>query len=246
VPYPRGRQWERITLRSRGDSEKHFRWTKRAAQWLASRSDVRVTTFGQVAREYDEPRGAWLSRPELAAVAARLAERLDWVEAGETILSAADALYLLAYAVAFLFERHRIPEEVQVSRVLGPVEPVLRPGAIALKRQDLFAAARETYHHILDRGRLPSAIKGHGVEVGPAELACALAQAWSQLAKEGSLPDRIAVPEGPALPACAEGAFFRSPRVNSTNAPAGFRPERIPELARLQSWSYRPARRMTR
>lgn len=247
VPYPRGRQWERITLRSPRDSEDHFRWTKRAAQWLASRSDVRVTTFGQVAREHAEPRGAWLTRAKLAAVAERLAGRLDWVEAGETILSAADALYLLAYAVSFLFGNHRAPEEVQVMRVLGPVEPVLRPeGALALKRQDILSAARETYHHILDRGRLPAAIKGHAAEMGPAELARALAVAWDHLEKQGSLPERIEVPKGPGLPECAAEAFFRQPRVNSTNASAGFRSERIPELVRLQSWSYRPARRVVR
>lgn len=247
APYPRGRRFERVPLRSPEDSEAHFQWTKRVARWLASRGDVRVTTFGQVAQEQGSSRGGWLSRADLGRVAAHLGEQLDWMEVEGRTLSAADALYVLAHATTFLLENHRIPDEVQVMRVLGPVEPVLRPsGAITLKRPNLFVAARDTYHHILNTGRLPGAIKAHHLEMGPAELARALASVWQRLEETGELPEQVDVPEGPALPAAVERPFFRQPRVNSTNAPAGFRTERIPELVRLQSWSYRPADRSVR
>jgi len=244
APYPRGRRFERVPLRSPEDSEAHFQWTKRAARWLVSRRDVRVTTFGQVAREQGESHGQWLSRADLKAVAASLSEKLDCVKVREVALSAADALYVLAHAATFLLENHRVPDAVQVMRVLGPVEPVFRPaGAVTLKRQNLLVAARDTYHQILNTGRLPAAIKAHHVEMGPAELARALGIAWTRLEETGALPEQVETPEGPGLPAAAEGPFFRQPRVNSTNAPPGFRTERIPELVRLQSWSCRPARR---
>ncbi|MSS72837.1 MAG: hypothetical protein EXS64_15285 [Candidatus Latescibacteria bacterium] len=242
APYPRGRQFERAPLRSPQDSEAHFAWTKRAARWMASRKDVRVTTFGQVAREQGNAHGQWLSRADLRGVAGRLAERLDWVEAGEVTLSAADALYVLSHAATFLLEHHRIPDAVQVMRVLGPTEPVFRPsGGVALKRQNLLVAARDTYHQILNTGRLPGAIKGHHVEMGPAELARALGIAWGRMEETGAFPEQVEVPEGPGLPAIVEGLFFRQPRVNSTNAPPGFRNERLPEFVQWQSWSYRPS-----
>lgn len=244
APYPRGWHFERVVKRSNSDSETHFQWTKRVAQWLASRGDVRVTTFGQVAKEHEEAYGAWLWQEEIAQVAAHLAQRLDPVCVGSVVLSAADALFLLAHAATFILEQRRLPDVLQVMRVLGPVEPVLRPaGRLVLKRQDLFVAARETYHHVLNTGRLPHAIKAHSVEMGPAELARALGLAGQALAETGQIPDRIEVPEVSPLPDAAENPFFRSPRVSSTNAPPGFRAQRIPELARLQSWSYRPARR---
>lgn len=242
APYPRGRRWERVPVRSREDSEAHFAWTKRAAKWLASRRDVRVTTFGQVAKEQEQARGFWLSREDLRTVAAGLAGDLDAVRVGNRALSAADALYALAHAATFVLEQHRVPDQVQAMRVLGPVETVFRPsGAVSMKRQNLLVAARDTYHHILNTGRLPGAIKAHHVEMGPGELARGLASAWLSLEESGRLPEQVEVPEGPGLPGIVEGTFFRQPRVGSTNAPPGFRTERIPEMVRLQSWSHRPA-----
>ena len=244
APYPRGRRFERVPLRSPADAEARFQFTARAAQWLASRGDVRVTTFAQAAEEYAEPRGAWLSRRDLSLVADRLAERLDWVEAGGAVLSAADALYLLAHAMTVVLETGRPPDEVQVARVLGPTEPLLRPDRpVTLTRQDLLTGARDAYHQMLNTGRVPSALRVHYPPRGPAELARGLALAWQHLERACSLPEQVEVPEGPALPACVDGPFFSRNNVASTNAPPGFTVERIGELARLQSWSYRPARK---
>lgn len=237
-PYPRGRRWERGVTRSRADTDAHFEWTLAAARWLARRNDIRVTTLAECHADHADPPGQWLTAAQVRTVARRLAKTFDFVRVGRTALSAADALYVLSRYVDTMLRDNRRPEAVQVRRTIGPVQQVLIPkAAVTLKRQDLMFGARQVVHHVDACGRVPHAIRAHGVDLGPGEMLIALARA---VAAE-RLPDTVTVEPTAGVPYCAQMDPFARATAGSGNAPAGYRPDQIHLQGWLQSWSYRPA-----
>ena len=101
--------------------------------------------------------------------------------------------------------------------------PVFIPTtSVPFKRQDLLLAARQIVHHVNAHGRLPHAIRAHGVECGPGELLAGLARAIAA----ATLPETVTI----------------QPTAGSTLAqPPGYQPTQIQMQGLQQSWSYRPA-----
>jgi hypothetical protein len=236
--YPHSRRWERTVARSEADREAHFEWTAAAAQWLAKRNDICITKFADVFAEHYDPPGQWLNEDQVRFVAKQLVDKFDYVKVGETILSAADALFVLAQYVEFMLKERRRPSHIQIRRTLGPVEEVFIPSnSVTFKRADLLLGARLLVHYVNAHGRLPHAIRAHSVDCGPGELLLALAQA---IAAE-KLPDTVTVKPTAGVPECAAINCFAHATAGSSHAPAGYKPERIHIQGRQQSWSYRPA-----
>ena len=107
---------------------------------------------------------------------------------------------------------------------------------LTFTRQSYLLAARLVYHYVLDHGRLPHAIRSHGVDCGPAEALRALAKA---LERE-KLPDSMVIEPTVGLPECSTMDFFQRARAAASCAPPGYTCERINMMGRQQSWSYRP------
>jgi hypothetical protein len=240
-PYPQGRRWERGVTRTAADTDAHFEWTLAAARWLAKRNDIQVTTLERCHADHADPPGQWLTAAQIKTVARRISKTFDFVKIGKTVLSAADALYVLAQYVDSLLRDNRRPDAVQISRITGPVEQILIPrSAVTFKRQDLMLAARQLVHHVNANGRLPHALRAHSVDCGPGELLLALAQALSG----DRLPDTVTVEPTSGVPKCAEMDPFSKATAGSGHATPGYRPDQIHLQGWLQSWSYRPATRV--
>jgi hypothetical protein len=240
-PYPQGRRWERGITRTGADTDAHFEWTLAAARWLARRNDIRVATLAECHADHADPPGQWLTAAQVRDVAQRISKKFDFVRVGRTALSAADALYVLAQYANFLLDENRRPDAVQVGRTIGPVEQVLIPNnAITFKRQDLLLAARQLVHHVNAKGRLPHAMRAHGVDCGPGELLVALAHALAT----DRIPDAVTVEPTLGVPKCAEMDPFSRTTAGSGHATPGYRPDQIHLQGWLQSWSYRPATRV--
>jgi hypothetical protein len=242
--YPHGRRWERGQVRTAVDREAHFRWTADAARWLAARQDIQVVTFAEALAAHSEASGQWLSEAQVRDMAQRIDGRFretktfDWIEAGSTTLSAADALYVLAQNVESMLRDGCRPAQVQIRRTIGPVEALFCPtGHTTFRRSDLLLAARQAVHYVNKHGKLPHAVRSHAVDCGPGELLIALAQA---LAGE-RLPDKFIIEPTDGVPECAKQPFFASAIVGSTHAPPDYKPTQIQLQCLLQSWSYRPA-----
>ncbi len=241
-PYPAGRRWERGTVRTGADRAAHLEWTVAAARWLAARNDIRVATFDEVLREHAEPAGIWLSAAQVQEVARVCAEGVRHLAVDGVSLSAADALYVLAQFVAFLARERRRPAAVQVRRPLGPVEPIrTAPGSLGFLRPDLLLGARLLVEYVDQLGRLPAALRIHSLDCGPAELLLALARALLT----PTLPESITIESTAGLPESAALPCFSHAAAASTHSPAGYTSDQIAWQARQQSWSYRPAIRVS-
>lgn len=237
-PYPRGRWFEPTKPRQRRDAEGAYRYTEECARWLAKRADIRLTSLEECYREREEPKGRWLSRKQIHDVAAMIRRKFDFVKISPTTLSAADALFLLAHYFECVLQTKRRPNDLQIRRTIGPVEPVMQIAApVKFKRQSYLLAARCVYQYVLDHDRLPHAIRAHSVDCGPGEVLVALARAL----EKGALPEEITVEPTGGLPECAKMDFFQKATAATCYATPGYKPERIHMMGLQQSWSYRPA-----
>ena len=236
-PFSHDRQWRKPMARSAADIEAHFEWTRQAAEWLASRDDIEVLKLSDYHTRHAEPAGPWLTLPEVRGVARALGKTIDAVPAGPTTLSAADALVLLATLGEHVVLFGKFPEALQVKRALAPVEAVPElTEPLTFRRDNYLLAARVVYNYVMTHGRIPHAIRSHRVDAGPAQVLCALAQAFAA----ETLPESVCVEPMDGLPACAQLPIFQNARAGSTNAPPFWDNARMNLLCKLQSWSYRP------
>ena len=237
-PYPHGRQWRPTVARSPADSDAHLEWTAAAARWLAARNDIRICTLGKALSEHTEPSGQWLTRAQIRSVARQIVKKFDHLQIADTTLSAADALFVLAQYAEFLLRDEEHPAHLQIRRTIGPVEPVLVPKtSVIFKRADLLLGARQLVNYVNAHGRLPHAIRSHGVDCGPAELLLGLAKAIAV----NAFPDTVTVAPTVGVPDCSAIDCFARATAGSSHAPPGYTPDRIHMQGLQQSWSYRPA-----
>ena len=112
-------------------------------------------------------------------------------------------------------------------------------GEIRVELGDFVRRCEEVNKYIVRHNRIPGRIRVNGVEVGPGSLARAMAKCVLLL-REGRSEGEIRIEEGDDFPGIErelalphyEGSWLYS---------EGFKGERIIELARLQSWSAKPA-----
>jgi len=236
-PFPQDRQWRKAIMRTAADVEAHYEWTRRAAQWLASRNDVEVLSMKQYYERQAEPEGQWLTLGQVKEMARRLLQNFDALKAGDTTVSVADALFLLATLGEHMMLYNKLPEKLQIRRTLGPVKAVPEmTEPITLTRANCLMAARAVYAYTMAHGRTPHAIRAHGVSAGPAQVLMALAQAFSQ----DELPEQVAVQPVAGLPKCAAFPIFANATASSIAAPAFYDDSAMNLQCKLQSWSYRP------
>ena len=235
--YPHDRQWRRAARRSPADSEAHYEWTARAVKWVASRSDVECLTFADYHSRLAESAGQWVTLAQVRQMARDLLQRFDALQVGDTVVSVADALVLLATLGEHVMLYNRLPEKLQIRRTIGPVELVPEiEEALTYDRAEYLVAARSVYAFVMAHGRLPHVLKPLTVNSGPAQVLMALAQAFSQ----DELPEKVTVPPVSAMPECAGLPIFQNARAGSTHAPPFFDNSRTNMMCRQQSWSYRP------
>lgn len=239
-PFPHDRLWRKPVQRTQADIDAHFEWTRRAAEWLAGRDDVQVMKLSDYYEQHREPAGQWLSIEQVRDMARRLTESFDALKVGETTVSAADALVLLATLGEHVIHYNKLPRKLQIRRTIGPAEPVPEiDEPMTVPREEYLMAARGIYSYVMTHGRIPHEVKTHRINCGPAQALMALAQAFSG----DELPDEVTVAPVSGLPEAANLPVFKNAKANSTNAPPFYEDrlgKRMNMLCKLQSWSYRP------
>ncbi len=238
-PYARGRQFRRVAQRNQADIEAHFAWTARVCAWLAGRSDVNVTTFGEYTARRRGAGQPWLTLAEVDELAAAVAAGPTDLALSGTTLSAADALGVLVHLFAHLQRQGRVPAAVPVQRLLGPVERPWPAQRVELPGYAWFQLAGPLYDYLVEQRRLPGVMRC-GPDLGPAAATMMFAVAWRTWRETGAWPERLTIEPPGDLPPAAELPFFGEPRASSSHAQPGYQSAVIADLARWQSWSYRP------
>ncbi|MEM3769419.1 MAG: hypothetical protein QXE37_05225, partial [Nitrososphaerales archaeon] len=112
-------------------------------------------------------------------------------------------------------------------------------GELELSKQDFLKGCIEANLFIIRNNRVPSSVKSSGREIGIGSFLRALAEVFLMI-KEGKIPEKITIREASPYPAIAN--VLSLPHYEDTWLyPPGFKGENIIKLAKLQTWSAKPA-----
>ncbi len=204
--------------------------------WVAHEAGVNVTTYRALLERHRED-DRWLEPAGVAQLIQEAGGPLEPRRIGGHWLSPAEQLGVLLDAAAWRRDHAELPRLSFVRPLLGPeaLAAPAEPGEIEVA--DLLTMAAAVNPEVARRGRVPAAVEVARRVVGPGALLRTLAQALH------ADRERIAVGPADELPELARRADFASLRFRggwNMFAPE-FEAPRVLQLARLQTWSARPA-----
>lgn len=222
VNFPRGAvrersQWKRPTPRTNADSERTYEVMRQLARFLKSRP-VQCVTASDIPRLYQSAVGAPVSRADARRA---LAAKLSFAEGPQGALSAAELLMIVL--------------DVPAGVVEGPVERGVTTAKGPIPRWLFEQAKSEAAGEIRGHRRLPSR-----AWVGPEALS--LADFVATLAHDDGATAQVVVRKGDLTELERHVADDARKVYNWAIHPEGFEGRRLLELARLQTWTLKPAR----
>ena len=234
---PPREQWKPPPQRPPVETEAAFERFAQYIDHIRSLPGVRFVTASDLPDLYPDPvrtRGA--SEPDLNQIAGRLANgggaEPDFLVIGDRAYSVADQFELLAAAVGDLIEGRRPRFPLKAVGLLGPESlPPAAEGATHLSWFAFRDASRDTLDFIKDA-------------VPPADFLVALAIAYEYHRKNGKLPLEDGVTTGKNVELVPARRVARdTPELFGgwVIHKEGFRAPKILEVARLQTWTLKPA-----
>ena len=204
--------------------------------WVACQPQVNVTTYGALwARQRDAERT--LGRTGLLRLIAEAGGPLEARQIEGHWLSPAEQLGVLLDAAAWRHQHGELPGSVPARPLLGPDVQMAATEAGEIAVAELLAVAAALLPEVARRGRVPAGIEVARRVLGPGTALRALAGALS------GDRERVLVEPGEELPELARRPDFAGLRFHggwNMFAPE-FQAPHVLQLARLQTWSARPA-----
>jgi hypothetical protein len=215
---------------------------RRLIDYLKSHREVMFTDFTTMASRFSNSAGTWVERPTLARLAERAIKRLDYLVEDEVSTSPAELFGLLVRALAHYRRTGRLPDQVMVRPLLGPVtEPVQRQ-KVETDGRAVMNACPKLDHQLDEMGYLPASTPVLYVSLGPGTLLRSMARVYLALAAGSNPPEVLGGIEGPELPEIASHDFFQQKTFTHDSLyPDGFIGAQICRYSRWQSWSLKPA-----
>jgi len=196
----------------------------------------RMDTYRHAIGSRIDVRMPWLPQKQLATLARRVRRHFASSAVGGRSYSCAEILGALGWALA-RFEEGGLPGRIPVRSPLGPVEtPRAMTEPLNVCARAVVGAARKASAYIDEYGRLPSGIDVGGHHFPPAQLLRAAAEAYLSILDTGKACGATLTP-GPDCPEDAE--LLEGASIGSYALPKDYRPERLLEQGRLQSWTLR-------
>ncbi len=224
--------------------EKWFEQTEQCLRWCIQQPEVEVYTYSDFARDYGERGLRWVDLRELLRACRRWLTdwRYDWVSCDDATASAADVFAALAWALARYAEAGTLPARAPLRRPLGPTYPYPEdlPAPLRLNAADFLRLCTQADAAVSDFGAVPHALRLASAVVPPGPLLLAMVEALDHMLAGRSL-ETVQLRPAPPWPACAEMKCFQEMALGSHSLPQGFEPHRVRLLAKMQSWSFRPA-----
>lgn len=230
-------EWKLPPLKSSEEQEQAFHAFETYLDHIVNYSGVRLVTAREIPslypdRVYSQP----LTRSDVRTIAKAFQKRLSYVGLDRRIVSAAEGLLALSHFVAKI-DKDPQPEEITLEFAYGPAsmpqrfvtEGTFRWNAIQQAAQELLDTVHETK-------QLPSIIWVAGEPMRPEDFAVTLASLIAAERYSGNIPMRQGELEAKQYVA------DDSPRLwGWVIFPKGFDAPRIMEIAKLQTWTIKPA-----
>ncbi len=219
---------------------------KNVVRYMAKQPDCRFLSFSQYFSQFKANSNIYLNSRDLNKLACYYADNLDAYETSDWSVSPAEALGLLVRAVRVRTESGKLPEQVYLRNLLGPLDEFYEESASrAFPAQALPELLVKTDRQLDDTGAIPGIIDIAGRKYGPGQFLNALAKCYLAFNENSELPEYLEI-NNVNLPEIGNEEFFQQKLFQHKNSignlyPDDFTGERICELCRRQSWSWKPA-----
>lgn len=249
---PSREAWKAPSQRTPAETEAAFVRFGDYVDHIRAIPGVRWITASDLPLRYpDRSHTDGLSEQGLSEVARRIQAHvgtgLDYERIGNAWFSVADQFELLALALDGLAEGSPLRFPVRATGVMGPDSrspASASPGT--LPPSAFWDAVRDAAGFVRVEHRVPSRVFVGAEGVAPADFLAAMAAAWLEIKREGGRGGLVRVSLPREVRILAEDRIARdTPELFGgwvIHKP-GFRAPRLMELARLQSWSLKPALR---
>ncbi|MFB0519052.1 MAG: polysaccharide deacetylase family protein [Acidobacteriota bacterium] len=234
-------QWIIPRLRPQGEIEEIFHNFAEYIEYIRSHQNVEFITADELLSLYkDKAREKTFTLPEIRQIAREVQGEISFQVVNRASVSAAESLSLLASWLVDHADEGELPTEAKIMEVnFGPaVKPVTTPPDATLLWKELIKACRWLVDYFHAAHQLPYRIEAGGMEIAPEDFLATLGRV-TELALAGeAIPARIAI---------SRGNFIVSRYVGETGLwgwsvfPENFDAPELVELAKLQSWTLKPA-----
>jgi len=230
-------QWKLPPLKSPAEQEQAFNAFETYLDHIVNHPEVRLVTAREIPslypdRIYCEP----LTRSDVQTIAKAFEQQLSYVSLDGRIVSAAEGLLALSHLIAGTAKGHQ-PENIKLEFADGPASAPQRfvtEGTFSLKA--IQKAAQELLDIVHQTKQLPSLIWVAGEPVRPEDFAVTLASLVTEEHYSGNITMRQGELEAKQYVA------DDSPRLwGWVIFPKGFNAPQMMEIAKLQSWTIKPA-----
>ncbi len=241
---PPKKDWRPAPLRPSKTSEKMLADFDRFIGYVVEKRDIEVTTFRELYNTYRETEGMWLELPTVVALVKRIRDRLSYQVMEEVAFSPAEIFGLLAWSLASFSRKGKLPACAPLRRIIGPVcLPSSPTDSLRVMVGDFLSACCQVENYICKYRRLPGEMRIGEAEVGPGAFMDTMGRLLVSLdgCKEPS--DRVSIEQKSDYPEIAGGKGFERLKYEGTWPvfPQDFRGEYLIQMAKLQSWSAKPA-----
>lgn len=235
-------QWQIYPLRPPDSRERAFSYFEQLIRYMKSFPQVQFITGPQAMRLYaDGARGHRFSASELAEIARQVESEVNFQVHGAYTLSPAEVMTLLA-------ERMTAQPGADSGLVLpftvyGPSSPSPRlTESIEVPWSQFERSVHDLHKFIQYKHQIPNAVWLGSKPVAPEAFLVAMAKIATSGAIGGAHPKKGTI--APARLATEKYVAPDSPELWSWPIfPPGFHSEHLVELARLQAWTLKPAKR---
>jgi hypothetical protein len=237
-------EWFSTNMKSRELTAAGYRHFEEFVAWALSFTHVQAIGASRLPELYpDRAQGHWFTRDELIALAEAHSEEVNWARLGDVTVTAAEALYLLAAALAAYAQTGMAPSGQYWQFVDHPSEPA--PETVTESTTpfaDLAAAALALTADLQRTGRLPQAITVGSLNVLPADFLAAVARALVPILKGGTPPDSVPIrPTTRRFEDHVDQAAAQAAGGGAMAPPGGIDTSGLYELAKLCAWTVKPA-----
>ena len=241
---PPREQWQIYAPRPPGSQERAFNWFEQLIRYMKSFPQTRFITGPEAVLLYaDRARERRFSGKEVAEIAGHVESDVNFQDYGSYTLSPAEVMALIAEYVVLQRSGDSSATVTFPSGVYGPSLPSARlTDSVEVSWPQFERSVQDLHNFIKASHQIPNAVWLGSTPVPPEAFLVAMARIATKNIANGNAPERVKIAS--ARLATEKYIAEDSPKLWSWPIfPPGFHSEHLMELARLQAWTLKPAKR---
>jgi hypothetical protein len=239
---PPREQWQIYALRPADSQERAFQWFEGLVRYMKSFSQAQFITGPEATELYaDGVRKRRFSAKEIEEIAGRVESDVNFQDYGSYTLSPAEVMALIAEYMTV--QRGGDTAIALPFSVYGPSSPAVGlTESVEVPWSQFERSVRDLHDFIQQRHQIPNAVWVGSTAVAPEAFLVAMARTVDKNAVGGKAPEMVKIE--PARLATKKYVAEDSAKLWSWPIfPRGFHSEHLMELAKLQAWTLKPAKR---